>query len=701
MNYIKELTKYQENNFENIFNLANKKSFYFFVFFSNIFLIIAILIEYGSNGLNNVLILYLVYFGTNFLIFLIFLVKFIEKDFHFYYLMVLLQNLFHITLSFLDYDNLNRTFVSNSITNFLLMFIYIIELRHSSRINKVIVIIANSCIFIFLFMIYYLRLKDRFLFQMELIIFIKLVFFLVYKNYSEINIITNLKEIISSQEKEIMHFKSILENFKTPFISINLKNSTIFDNSLYRTIFKYDHLEEEREENIEINNKNPNFQKVLFHNVEKIEILKNFHERLNIKIDKFSILIKHFQIFKRINLVELKMQKENILDSVKIEKGDKLSDIIYFVIENKNFINNLSFLGKFEYESNKNINLNVYIRKYEVSNETIIDLNFDIQTNEDLTQKNLSNKSKLLFFAKIVHEFKTPLFTISTLINNMVFKSEKYGSSNLIMKKKLLEDILNLSNYSISLINDINDFSRNELDYEFECIYDDFNLHETIRFTFSILKTLIICNEIKKTSVIPELEISSNVPVKIRSDEKRLKQVLLNLISNSFKFTNQGKIKIKVDFNNITNEIFFSVEDTGIGIDPIYHKHVFNDYFKVNEIETAQYNTAGSGLGLNICKKIVNQLGNGDLKFESIPNKFTKFWFNIKDMKLKKSLKNVIEIKEKSLSKDYEYSISSSPPLNNKIFLSFFSDIKLKYFKIGLIPRKYMFFILIRHFIFS
>ena len=132
-------------------------------------------------------------------------------------------------------------------------------------------------------------------------------------------------------------------------------------------------------------------------------------------------------------------------------------------------------------------------------------------------------------------------------------------------------------------------------------------VNEVIEFSFSVLKTLVECNENKADKIETKLEIDENINnMTVLTDEDRLKQILLNLISNAVKFTLSGVIKIKVTYNIENHSIEICVVDTGLGIKSEDYHLIFQDNVQLN-LEK-EYNRNGSGLGLSISKSIANSL---------------------------------------------------------------------------------------------
>ena len=122
-----------------------------------------------------------------------------------------------------------------------------------------------------------------------------------------------------------------------------------------------------------------------------------------------------------------------------------------------------------------------------------------------------------------------------------------------------------------------------------------------------------------KASPQVELRLKDDLPeLTFTSDKNRLYQVLLNFVTNAFKFTSEGSITI--DYKIDGNEVKFSVQDTGMGVELEKQEAIFSRFVKLNSF------IPGTGLGLPICQSIVTQLG-GKIGVESEPGKGSCFWF--------------------------------------------------------------------------
>ena len=128
-----------------------------------------------------------------------------------------------------------------------------------------------------------------------------------------------------------------------------------------------------------------------------------------------------------------------------------------------------------------------------------------------------------------------------------------------------------------------------------------------MEFSFNILRTLVKCNENKANSIDTILEIEEKInSLIVFTDENRLKQIILNFVSNAVKFTLSGLIKLSAQYFEETNTIEISVNDSGFGIKEEDYYMIFNEELKL--VINQEYNKTGSGLGLSICKNLAQFL---------------------------------------------------------------------------------------------
>ena len=202
-----------------------------------------------------------------------------------------------------------------------------------------------------------------------------------------------------------------------------------------------------------------------------------------------------------------------------------------------------------------------------------------------------SDRLKSAFLANMSHEIRTPLNAIVGF-SDILANSEE---SNKEEKSEYSKIIQNNSQLLLHLINDILDISRLE-SRKTKFVYADC---EIVGMCEIILSTVAQARRTKA-----EYRLESNVESLIlRTDEQRLKQVLINLLTNASKFTLAGSICLSIRVLEDRNKVEFAVTDTGCGIPSEKAQKVFGRFEKLNEY------AQGTGLGLSICKMNVERLG--------------------------------------------------------------------------------------------
>ena len=241
---------------------------------------------------------------------------------------------------------------------------------------------------------------------------------------------------------------------------------------------------------------------------------------------------------------------------------------------------------------------------------------FNLMT-DNLKEHIEKNKAKNIFVANMSHEIRTPLNGILGFLR--LLSITKLDDE----QKDYVEEIKNSSVNLLTTINDILDFSKSEANkIVLEKI--SFNIKEFIKNLSLYTRTN---SNSKNIEIITEYD--ENIPEYIIGDSVRLRQVLMNLINNSIKFTEDGYIKISVQLIEKTDndvKIEFKVADTGIGIPKEKQTKVFEEFTQADESTTRKY--GGTGLGLAICNNII-KLMDSDLKLESEVGKGTSFYFTI------------------------------------------------------------------------
>lgn len=240
-------------------------------------------------------------------------------------------------------------------------------------------------------------------------------------------------------------------------------------------------------------------------------------------------------------------------------------------------------------------------------------------------QAEAANKAKSDFLANMSHELRTPLNGILGYAQ-ILRKVENLSESH----RKGVEVIENSGKHLLLLINDILDLSKIEAG-RLEIQPAEFYFPDFLNKISEIIR--VRSNE-KGLSFI--FEKPEDLPKIIIGDEKRLRQVLLNLLGNAVKFTNSGGVSFKVKViskNDDTREIKFIVEDTGIGIEKAKLEEIFMPFQQVRSLNSP---VEGTGLGLSISRKLVRMM-SGRLEVESTPGYGSIFSFRMPLRESKKS----------------------------------------------------------------
>ncbi len=229
-----------------------------------------------------------------------------------------------------------------------------------------------------------------------------------------------------------------------------------------------------------------------------------------------------------------------------------------------------------------------------------------------------ANKAKSSFLAKVSHELRTPLNGIigitSILLTDRITDKQK----------KFLEMVKSSADGLLDIINDILDFSKIEAG-KLKLSEANFNLYKMIDQIIELYKHSAISKNLSL-----DYDISSSVPETLFGDAGRIRQVLLNLISNALKFTDRGYIKVRIDLDSLVDDtviLQFSVTDTGIGISENKLDMLFKSFSQVDDSFTRKY--GGTGLGLAISKEIVEMM-EGNIWVESHYNVGSTFFFTSK-----------------------------------------------------------------------
>lgn len=228
-----------------------------------------------------------------------------------------------------------------------------------------------------------------------------------------------------------------------------------------------------------------------------------------------------------------------------------------------------------------------------------------------------ANRAKNQFLANVSHELRTPLQSVlgyANLLTDTPLDQEQ---------SEYVHTLLSASESLSAIINDLLDISSMEAE---KLVLEDipFDLRETLNDLVHILG-----DRAREKGLALELRIDEELPWALRGDPVRIRQVLLNLVSNAIKFTDSGHVLISIEVLGRRDEkvrLRLAVEDTGIGINPEDVPLVYEPYVQLGQ--RFQRQLPGAGLGLTICRQLVN-LMQGSLDLESRPGEGSTFWVEL------------------------------------------------------------------------
>lgn len=302
--------------------------------------------------------------------------------------------------------------------------------------------------------------------------------------------------------------------------------------------------------------------------------------------------------------------------------------------------------------------VSVFLDLYRQRKELDLLLVYLEKKNEELIiEKNKAEqatKSKSLFLANMSHEIRSPM-------NGILGLSKLLQQSNLNSEQKDMLDVMATSGENlIQIINDILDYSKIEAgQIEIENI--DFDIRKVSETIFHLLNYKAIERDINF-----KIELDDAIPEILIGDSFRLNQILMNLVNNALKFTQNGSVTLSIKCIEKTKEkvsLFVAVKDTGIGISKDAQTKLFREFSQSDKSITREY--GGTGLGLAISKNLTQLMG-GKIMVESELGLGSEFMFELK-FGYKERQENMIENDIETLSPNLSILVAEDNPINQKV----------------------------------
>ncbi|MBT8261953.1 MAG: response regulator [Bacteroidia bacterium] len=272
------------------------------------------------------------------------------------------------------------------------------------------------------------------------------------------------------------------------------------------------------------------------------------------------------------------------------------------------------------------------------ANELLQDKNIELQLAKEKAEK--ASLAKAQFLSTITHELRTPLYAVTGLTHLLLEEDPKPH------QKEHLNSLKFSGEYLLSLINNILDLNKLEAN-KVEIEKTTFSLKKRINDVLIALKKSA---DDRKNNL--HLEYDETIPDRLVGDPLKLSQILINLIGNSVKFTQNGDVVVRVrklEEKNSKVSLHFEIEDNGVGISKKKQKSIFETFSQASLQINRKF--GGTGLGLSIVKNLLELMGS-KINLESQLGKGSKFWFNI-NLDISEEVKE--DINPKNIIYDVDY----------------------------------------------
>lgn len=223
----------------------------------------------------------------------------------------------------------------------------------------------------------------------------------------------------------------------------------------------------------------------------------------------------------------------------------------------------------------------------------------------------LASRHKSEFLANMSHELRTPLNAIIGYSEMVMEEMEMIGNDEAAAD---LKRVHNAADHLLAMINTILDMAKIEAG-RMDVWLEPVKLHDLLEEVADTVRVLV-----KKNDNQLNVEVEAVQP-QVMMDAQKLRQIMLNLLSNAAKFTKNGVIAVKVTAT--ADALTITVSDTGIGMTEEQQKHIFEEFRQADMSTTREY--GGTGLGLSITQRLCRLLG-GEISVKSVPQKGTEFW---------------------------------------------------------------------------